>query len=104
MPSPRNRVFEDLQKLRSEKKRLIESRLYRVSRHAGEKHPELTDEERVAVVLLGTGDRLDRNREPTDGVYVCWASLPVHGLCRGVYCVVQSDRSYLKIITAFPED
>lgn len=87
-----------------EKRRLLRAGWFRIARHARQAHPELTDAERVAVVLHGGRDRLDRDASRAAPRYVCWAHLPRHGRCRGVY-VIEEDATgrVLTIITAFPE-
>ena len=99
-----NKVYTSNEELARDKVRHIEQGRFRVSRHAGEKHPELTDVERAAIVRYGTGDKPDRERPASAGVYLCWATLPTHGVCRAVFCIEEtSSGTVLKIITAFPE-
>lgn len=99
-----NRVFEEPAGARDEAERLIDVGRYRLTDHAQRDHPELPEWDKVATVRHGGRDQLDKNREPEDGVYVCWAT--IHGtLCRGVYAIEETRYGpLLVIITAFPEE
>ncbi len=100
-----NRVYSDLRELRRDVQALLDARRFRITHHAREEHSELSDEDRVAVVRYGGRDAPDRDRPLSHGVYLCWARHPVHGLCRGVYCVREEPGGGLVvIITAFPEE
>jgi hypothetical protein len=99
-----NRVYTDLTKLRKDTNDLIDQGRVRVHDHARRKHPELSELEQILIVRYGSGDKPDRNRRPTDGIYVCWARLPSSGLCRGVFCIEESPGGDLVlIISAFQE-
>jgi hypothetical protein len=99
-----NRVFRDLRELRPTVVRLIEQGRFRISFHARLDHPELNEMDKLEVVRYGGRDRPDSKRPAADGVYVCWARHPVHGLCRGVYAVEQvSNGDLVVVITAFKE-
>lgn len=97
-----NRVFTDFNKLRQETNDLIDRGRVRVHSHARESHPELSELEQIAVVRYGGRPRLDRDRGPSEGVYVCWARLPTLGLCRAVFCIEQiPGGDVVLVITAF---
>ena len=99
-----NRVYPDLNKLRVEVNDLIDRGQVVVHHHARKSHPEFTDVERIAVVRFGGRIQRDRSRRTEEGVYVCWAQLPSHGLCRAVFCVgADLEGDYLLIITVFGE-
>ena len=99
-----NRLFSDLTQLRREVNNLIDSGRFRVHKHARASHPELSESEQITVVRYGGAIKPDRNRDPKDGVYVCWASLASHGLCRAAFCVESDARGdTVLVITAFPE-
>lgn len=98
-----NRAFDDPADAREEAERLIDVGRYRLTDHARDDHPELPPWEKVAVVRHGGRDRVDRDRDPEDGVYVCWATIQ-EALCRGVYAIEETSYGpILVIITAFPE-
>ena len=100
-----NRVYTDLRALRRDVEELIDAMRFRVTFHARTDHPELAEEDKVAVVRFGGRDRIDRDRQASSGVYLCWAKHPVHGLCRGVYRIWEGPNGALVvIITAFPEE
>lgn len=73
---------------------------YRLSDHAQTDHPDLSEWEKVAVVRYGGRDQHDKNRDPQDGVYVCWATMD-GTLCRGVYAIEKT--SYGPLLVPFPE-
>lgn len=99
-----NQVYSDFTKLRKETNDLIDQGRVRVLRHARDSHPELSDLDRIAVVRYGRKIQPDRSRNPSEGVYVCWAKHPTHGLCRGVFCIEDSGRGeVVLIITVFVE-
>jgi hypothetical protein len=99
-----NRIFTDLSDLRTVVNSLIDQGKVRVHRHAKDKHPELSDIERIAIVRYGGRMRPDRKRAASEGVYVCWATRPLLGLCRAVLCVEEEEGGdSVLIITAFPE-
>jgi hypothetical protein len=99
-----NRVYTDITKLRVEVNRLIDQGRVRIHIHANKSHPELTEIEKVAIVRYGTRTRPDSRRKPSEGVYVCWATRPRVGLCRGVFCVEETlGGDMVLVITAFPE-
>lgn len=99
-----NRVFTDFNKLRQETNDLIDRGQVRVHIHARKSHPELSEFEQVATVRFGGTPRPDRNRGPSKGVYLCWARLPRHGLCRGVFCIEEiGGGSIVLVTTAFRE-
>lgn len=98
-----NRVFDDPGDARQEAERLIDAGRYRLTDHAQVDHPELSEWQKVAVVRFGGRDKLDQNRDPEDGVYVCWAKIEGR-VCRGVYAIEETSLAeILVIITAFPE-
>lgn len=99
-----NRVYPDMDQLRTEVNALIDQGKVRVHKHAKSKHPELSELEQIAVIRYGSRPKPDRDRPASDGVYVCWGKLPDDRLCRGVFCVeqVQAALSVL-VITAFEE-
>jgi hypothetical protein len=99
-----NRVYDDSGAIRRAVQRLVDERRVRLTLHAKHDHPELSEEDKVAMVRNGAGDRLDSKRPSEDGVYVCWARHPEHGLCRIVYAIEEADDGLrLVIITAFRE-
>lgn len=99
-----NRVFTNVRVLRRATESLIVQGRYRIESHARTEHPEFSDPERLAVVQWGGRDQPDKHRDPSEGVYVCWAVLPRHGLCRAVYAVEQTPRGdMVVVITVMPE-
>lgn len=99
-----NRVYTDLNKLRKETNDLIDRGRVRIHRHARESHPELSELEQIGVVRYGGRPRPDRDRNLSEGVYVCWARLAGHGLCRAVFCIEEDPSGgVVLIITAFVE-
>lgn len=98
-----NRVYDDPAGARQEAEKLIDANRYRLTDHARFDHPELSEWEKVAVVRYGGRDKLDEQRDPEEGVYLCWAK--IRGtLCRGVYAVEETSQGpILVVITAFPE-
>jgi len=99
-----NRVYTDLNKLRSETNDLIDRGRVRIHKHARESHPELSELEQVGVVRYGGPIKSDRDRGTASGVYVCWAHMPKHGLCRGVFCIEEGlGGDLVVIITAFKQ-
>lgn len=99
-----NRVFADLRELRRTAESLIDQGNYKVTEHARTDHPEISEFDKLAIVRYGGGDKPDQNRPPTDGVYVCWALHPAHGLCRGVYAVEQfASGERIVVISVFRE-
>jgi hypothetical protein len=99
-----NRAYTDFAELRRVTVELIDAGRVRVHKHAQESHPELSEVEQIAVVRYGSQPRLDRKRDPSAGVYVCWAQLPGRGLCRGVFCIEQTGaRDVVLVSTAFVE-
>ena len=99
-----NRVFDDPEDARAEAERLIDDGRFRLTDHAREDHPELSESDKIAVVRYGGHDQPDADRDPDEGVYVCWAKID-GTLCRGVYCVEETGLApILVIITAFPEE
>lgn len=99
-----NRVYTDLSKLRRDVNDLIDRGQVRVHRHARRSHPELTELEQIAVVRYGGRPRPDRGRSESEGVYVCWATLSRHGVCRGVFSVeVGEGGDIVLVITAFAD-
>lgn len=99
-----NRVYTDLDKLRSDVNGLIDRRRVRIHHHAKLKHPEFTDVERIAVVRYGGRIRADQERARAEGVYLCWAILPSLGLCRTVFCIEERPlEGLVLIISVFRE-
>jgi hypothetical protein len=99
-----NRVYQDLNKLRTETNGLIDRGGVRVHRHARIQHPELSELEQIAVVRYGGAIKFDEKRPQSDGVYVCWSRLPGPGLCRGVFSIVEGlNGDLVLVITAFQE-
>lgn len=99
-----NRVYSDLNQLRKDTIDLIDRGRVRIHRHARESHPELSELEQIGVVRYGSRPKPDRGRGLSEGVYVCWARLPRHGLCRAVYCIEEGPGGgVVLIITAFVE-
>lgn len=99
-----DRVFTDMGRLRKTAETLIDQSSYRITSHAKIEHPEFDDLTRLAIVRWGGRDRRDRNRPPSEGVYVCWANHPLQGLCRAVYAIQQiPDGDLLVIISVMPE-
>jgi hypothetical protein len=99
-----NRVYNDLNKLRFDVNYLIDRGRVRVHRHAGTSHPEFSELEQIAAVRFGGPIRADLKRNRTEGVYVCWANLPLHGLCRAVFCIEDHpDDGLVLVITVFRE-
>lgn len=100
-----NRVYADFRRLRRDVEALIDAMHFRVTFHARTQHPELSAEDKLAVVRFGGRDQPDRDRPLAHGVYLCWARHPTYGLCRGVYCIREEPgEGYAVIITAFPEE
>lgn len=100
-----NRVFADMAQLRRTVETLVDQSRYRITTHAKVEHSQFSDVDRVAVVRWGGRDRPDRSRDPSGGVYLCWARHPTHGLCRAVYAVEQgAGGDILLIITVMPEE
>lgn len=99
-----NKVYSDLAELRKEANTLIDLGRVRVHKHARKSHPELDEVEQIAVVRYGGKIKADRDRAPYEGVYLCWAILPSHGLCRAAFCVESGPGGdHLLVITAFRE-
>jgi hypothetical protein len=99
-----NRVYPDMNQLRTHVNNLIDEGRVRVHRHARTGHPELSLVEQVAIVRYGGAIKPDRDRGPDDGVSICWASLPNRGRCRGVFCVEESPSGdSILVITGFEE-
>lgn len=99
-----NRVFDDPAELRQTAERLIDQGRYRLTRHAQREHAELSDPDKIAIVRYGGHDKADAARPAADGVYLCWARHPTHGICRAVYAIERhDDGDVLVLVTAFPE-
>lgn len=99
-----NRVYSDKNELRKKVNDLIDRGGVRVHQHARRSHPELSELEQIAIVRYGSEIRDDKNRRTSEGVYVCWARLPIHGLCRAVFCIEETaGGEFVLIITAFQE-
>lgn len=99
-----NQVYSDLNELRRRTNDLIDQGRVRVHYHARESHPELSEFDRIAVVRYGGKIQPSRGRDPSEGVYVCWAMHPSFGLCRGVFCIEESGGGEIVlIITVFVE-
>ena len=99
-----NRVYPDMKKLRTDVNDLIDRSRVRVHPHARSSHPELSPIEQIAIVRYGGQPKPDRERPPTDGVYVCWGTLPGGRLGRAVFSVeVTSQGDFVLVITAFEE-
>jgi hypothetical protein len=99
-----NRVYPDMKKLRAEVNDLIDKGRVRVHPHARTNHPDLSSLEQIAIVRYGTRTKPDRDRPASDGVYVCWATLPGRRLCRAVFCVEQlQPGENVLVITAFED-
>jgi hypothetical protein len=97
-----NRVYQNFEELRQDVNSLIDSGRVLVHHHARESHSEFSDVERIAVVRYGGQPKADRSRPAKDGVYVCWGRLEGHGLCRGVFCVEETDTAaQVLVITVF---
>ncbi len=100
-----NRIFTDMRLIRRTVEALIDQTRFRIQPHARSAHQQFSDSDRVAVVRWGGRDSPDRTRPLSDGVYVCWATHPVHGLCRAAYAVEQTSvGEILVIITVMPEE
>ena len=101
----KNRVFADMGKLRQTVEALIDQGRYRITKHPREAHPEFSDTDRVAIVRWGGRDKPDRQRDSSEGVYLCWARHPQHGPCRAVYAVEETPAGdILAIISVMPEE
>jgi hypothetical protein len=99
-----NKVYTNLHELRKEVDDLIDRGRVRVHLHARKSHPELSEDEQIGIVRYGSAIQSARDRPLSDGVYVCWARLPYHGLCRAVFCIEQTGGGdILLVITAFRE-
>ncbi len=99
-----NRVFRDLAELRRTVEELIDAGRYLISSHARLDHPDVGELDKLSIVRYGGRDRPDSKRPAADGVYLCWAQHPVHGLCRGVYAIEQiHSGDLIVVITAFKE-
>ena|SRR5580693_5622930 len=99
-----NRVFPDMDKLRSEVNDLIDKGRVRVHPHARSSHPELSSIEQVAIVRYGGRPSPDRNPPLSHGIYICWATLPLGRRARAVFCVEgQLQGEIVVVITAFEE-
>jgi|SRR5579859_3868395 len=99
-----NKVYSDLDELRKQVNDLIDRGRVRVHHHARQSHPEISEFERIAIIRYGGPIRPDSSRKPSEGVYLCWATLRTHGRCRGVFCVEEGAGSEtVLIITAFRE-
>ncbi|MBI4416785.1 MAG: hypothetical protein HY557_07370 [Euryarchaeota archaeon] len=102
---PKNRIFTDMVELRGAVEALLEQRRFRVTEHARTAHPEFSDVDRLAIVRWGGQDTPDRDRDPSEGIYLCWAQHPRHGLCRAVYAIETTSRGdILVIISVMPEE
>src|SRR6266508_815351 len=95
---PKNRVFRDMLELRETAEGLLAQGKYRITYHSKDEHPEFSDVDRVSVSRWGGQDQPDRNRDPSDGIYVCWASHPRHGRCRGVYAIEPTPAGEILVI------
>jgi hypothetical protein len=100
-----NRVYSNFTQLRKDTNQLIDRGRVKVHQHARDSHPELTEIEQIGIVRYGGTIQPDKNRDPTDGVYVCWARLPSRGLCRAVFCIqADPEADIVLIITAFEQE
>lgn len=99
-----NRVYHDLKQARTDVENLIDQGRVRVHLHARRTHPEMKVEEQVAIVRYGGPIKPDQGRDPTEGVYVCWADLPGLGLCRAAFCVEETRQGpIVLVITGFQD-
>ena len=99
-----NRVYTDFNELRRQVNDLIDRRKVRVHRHARKSHPEISELEQIAIVRYGGPIRPDKDRNLSEGVYLCWATLQTLGRCRGLFCIEEtSGGDLVLIITAFQE-
>jgi hypothetical protein len=93
-----------MDELRSEVNSLIDKGRVRVHPHARSSHPELSSIEHIAIVRYGGRPKPDRNRPLTDGVYVCWATLPSGMRARAVFFLEgQLPGDIAVVITSFEE-
>jgi hypothetical protein len=100
----KNRVYKDLKKLRTDVERLIDDGRVLVIQHARLSHPELEPDDQIAIVRFGGTIKQDQKRDPSEGVYLCWATLPGLGICRAVFCVQETQQGpIVKIITGFQD-
>lgn len=100
-----NRAFADMAALRKEVIRLVGEGRIRWTVHAQFDHPEIPQVDKLAIVQWGGADQPNERARPGEPSYVCWARHPVHGLCRGVYAVVDTKHGpYVRIITVFKEE
>jgi hypothetical protein len=96
------RAYDRMDALRRDVAILIDANRIRWTTHALYDHQELSLADKVDIIRWGGKDRVNRDgRGPS---YVRWAIHPDHGLCRGVYSVVDTDQGpFVRIITAFKE-
>ncbi|MHB8632547.1 MAG: hypothetical protein ACYDBQ_01080 [Thermoplasmatota archaeon] len=100
-----NRDYRDMAALRRDVAEFIACHRIRWTRHARFDHPEIGEADKLAIVQWGGADRPNTPAHPAGPSYVCWATHPVHGLCRAVYAVVDTPQgSHLLIITVFKEE
>jgi hypothetical protein len=99
-----NRVNPDMDELRADVNVLIDKNRVRVHPHARSSHSELSSIEQLAIVRFDGRPKPDRDRPPSDGVYVCRGTLPNGRPGRAVSCVentIHGDSVF--VITAFEE-
>lgn len=100
-----NRAYDRMDDLRREVEALVDANRVRWTRHAKLDHPELSQADKLDIIRWGGRDQPNLVPNPAGPSYVCWASHPDHGVCRGVYAVVETRQGkYLQIITAFRDD
>lgn len=99
-----NRVYPDMKKLRTDVNDLIDNGRVRVHIHARSSHTELSAIDQIAIVRYGGQPKPDRDSPPSDGVYLCWSTLPNGRLGRAVFCVESTMHGdAVLVITAFEE-
>src|SRR5688500_7160953 len=95
-----NRDYDRMDALRRDVEGLVDANRVRWTRHAREAHPELSMADKLDIIRWGGRDQPNRDPSPSGPSFVCWANHPDHGVCRGVYAVVDTSQGlYLRIIT-----
>jgi hypothetical protein len=65
------RYYDDMEALRRDVTRLIAAGRYRLTHHAQNSHPELSELDKLAIIRYGGRDRLDARANPSSPRFMC---------------------------------